>query len=247
VVGIGTVINMVAILLGSIAGVLVGHRMPERMRDLVTTVLGLVVLVIAAANIIAFTSAPLAADVGEAAPLLIVLGALLIGGILGSGLHIERRLESIGGWAQTRFSRSEGESGRARFVEGFVDASLLFCIGPLAILGAISDGLGNGIEQLVLKSILDGFAALAFAASLGWGVALSAVSVGLVQGIFTVLGLFAGEVLPDSYIDAVTATGGVLLLGVGIRLLKIKAIPVADLLPALVVAPVLVWVVSRFM
>ena len=88
---------------------------------------------------------------------------------------------------------------------------------------------------------------MAFAASLGWGVALSAVSVGLVQGVFTVLGLLAGEVLPDSYIDAVTATGGVLLLGVGIRLLKIKAIPVADLLPALVVAPLLVWVVSRFM
>jgi uncharacterized membrane protein YqgA involved in biofilm formation len=246
VVGVGTVINMVAILLGSTVGVFVGHRMPERMRELVTTVLGLVVLVIAAANIIAFTSAPLAADVGESAPLLIVLGALLIGGILGSGLHIERRLEVFGGWAQKRFSRNEGEAGRARFVEGFVDASLLFCIGPLAILGAISDGLGNGIEQLVLKSILDGFAALAFAASLGWGVALSAVSVGLVQGVFTVVGVLAGEVLPDSYIDAVTATGGVLLLGVGIRLLKIKAIPVADLLPALVVAPVLVWVVSQF-
>ena len=245
-VGVGTVINMVAILLGSTVGVFVGHRMPERMRELVTTVLGLVVLVIAAANIIAFTSAPLAADVGESAPLLIVLGALLIGGILGSGLHIERRLEVFGGWAQKRFSRNEGEAGRARFVEGFVDASLLFCIGPLAILGAISDGLGNGIEQLVLKSILDGFAALAFAASLGWGVALSAVSVGLVQGVFTVVGVLAGEVLPDSYIDAVTATGGVLLLGVGIRLLKIKAIPVADLLPALVVAPVLVWVVSQF-
>ena len=246
-VGVGTVINMVAILLGSTAGVFVGHRMPERMRELVTTVLGLVVLVIAAANIIAFTSAPLAEDVGESAPLLIVLGALLIGGILGSGLHIERRLEAFGGWAQTKFSRNEGEAGRARFVEGFVDASLLFCIGPLAILGALSDGLGTGIDQLVLKSVLDGFAALAFAASLGWGVALSAVSVGLVQGVFTVVGLLAGEVLPDSYIDAVTATGGVLLLGVGIRLLKIKAIPVADLLPALVVAPVLVWVVSRFM
>lgn len=245
-VGLGTLINMAAILIGSTAGVFVGHRMPERMREIVTTALGLMVLVIAAANIIAFTSAPLAAEVGEAAPLLIVLGALLIGGILGSGLHVERRLEELGGWAQRRFSRAEGQASRARFVEGFVDASLLFCIGPLAILGSISDGLGTGIDQLVLKSVLDGFAALAFAASLGWGVALSAVSVGIVQGAFTLVGVFAGQVLPESYIDAVTATGGVLLLGVGIRLLKIKAIPVADMLPALVIAPLLVWVISLF-
>lgn len=243
-VGLGTLINMAAILIGSTAGVFVGHRMPERMREIVTTALGLMVLVIAGANIVAFTSAPLAAEVGDAAPLLIVLGALLIGGILGSGLQLERRLESLGGWAQRRFSKAEGEAGRARFVEGFMDASLLFCVGPLAILGSISDGLGAGIDQLVLKSVLDGFAALAFAASLGWGVALSAVSVGVVQGAFTLVGVYAGQVLPDSYIDAVTATGGVLLLGVGIRLLKIKAIPVADMLPALVIAPVLVWVVS---
>ncbi len=245
-VGLGTVINMVVILIGSTAGVFIGHRMPERMREIVTTVLGLVVLVIAAANIVAFTSDSLVAEVGEAAPLLIVLGALLIGGMLGSGLHLERRLESLGGWAQERFSRKDGEAGRARFVEGFVDASLLFCVGPLAILGSISDGLGTGIDQLVLKSVLDGFAALAFAASLGWGVALSVVSVAVVQGVFTLVGVLAGQVLPGAYIDALTATGGVLLLGVGIRLLKIKAIPVADLLPSLVVAPFLVWVVSRF-
>ena len=243
-VGLGTLINMAVILIGSTAGVFIGHRMPERMREIVTTALGLMVLVIAAANIVAFTSAPLTAEVGEAAPLLIVLGALLIGGILGSGLQVERRLEELGGWAQRRFSSGEGEAGRARFVEGFMDASLLFCIGPLAILGSISDGLGTGIDQLVLKSVLDGFAALAFAASLGWGVALSAVSVGIVQGVFTLVGVFAGQVLPESYIDAVTATGGVLLLGVGIRLLKLRAIPVADMLPALLIAPVRVWTVS---
>ena len=243
-VGLGTLINMAAILVGTTAGVLVGHRMPERMRDIVTTALGLTIFVIAAANIISFTSPALAADVGGSAPLLIVLGALIIGGIIGSGLHLERRLENLGGWFQGKFSTKTGEEGRARFVEGFVDATLLFCIGPLAILGALSDGLGTGIDQLVLKSALDGFAALAFAASLGWGVALSALSVGVVQGIFTLAGVLAGQVLPASYIDAVTATGGVLLLGVGFRLLKIKAIPVADLLPALLVAPLLVWVVS---
>lgn len=243
-VGLGTLINMAAILIGSAAGVFVGHRMPERMREIVTTALGLMVLVIAGANIVVFTSAPLSAEVGEAAPLLIVLGALLLGGILGSGLHLERRLESLGSWAQRRLSPAEGEAGRARFVEGFVDASLLFCVGPLAILGSISDGLGTGIDQLVLKSVLDGFAALAFAASLGWGVALSVVSVAVVQGTFTLVGVFAGQVLPEAYIDAVTATGGVLLLGVGLRLLRIKAIPVADMLPALIVAPMLVWAVS---
>ncbi|MFZ4497865.1 MAG: DUF554 family protein, partial [Candidatus Nanopelagicales bacterium] len=144
-------------------------------------------------------------------------------------------------------SAGDSDDKRKRFVEGFVDASLVFCIGPLAILGALNDGLGLGIEQLALKSTLDGFASLAFAASLGWGVALSALSVGIVQGAFTILGALVGSVLSAALIDAITATGGVLLIGVGLRLLKIKSVPVGDMLPALVVAPILAALVALFM
>ncbi|MDP9497716.1 MAG: DUF554 domain-containing protein, partial [Actinomycetota bacterium] len=133
---------------------------------------------------------------------------------------------------------------RARFVEGFVTASLVFCVGPLAVLGPLSDGLGRGIEQLALKSTLDGFASLAFAASLGWGVAASALSVAAVQGSLTVVGAVLGDLLPEAQIAALTATGGVLLLGVGLRLLAVKPVPVGDLLPALVCAPVLTAVVA---
>jgi uncharacterized membrane protein YqgA involved in biofilm formation len=120
-----------------------------------------------------------------------------------------------------------------------VTSSLLFCIGPLAILGSLSDGLGDGIEQLSLKSSLDFFAALAFAATLGWGVAMSAIPVGIWQGFLTVMGVAAGAFLPDALIASITATGGVLLLGIGLRLLQIRQVAVGDFLPALVVAPLL--------
>jgi uncharacterized membrane protein YqgA involved in biofilm formation len=241
---------MVAILIGSGLGVLIGHRFPQRTRDTVTDALGLVTLVIGALSIVALTNTAFSDSVGTAAPLLIVLGALLIGGIIGSLLQIELRLERVGGWLQRKLIRkSAGDSDdkRKRFVEGFVDASLVFCIGPLAILGALNDGLGLGIEQLALKSTLDGFASLAFAASLGWGVALSALSVGIVQGAFTILGALVGSVLSAALIDAITATGGVLLIGVGLRLLKIKSVPVGDMLPALIVAPILAALVALFM
>ena len=241
---------MVAILIGSGLGVLIGHRLPQRTRDTVTDALGLVTLVIGALSIVALTSTAFSDSVGTAAPLLIVLGALLIGGIIGSLLQIEIRLEQAGSWLQRKLIRkSSGDSDdkRKRFVEGFVDASLVFCIGPLAILGALNDGLGLGIEQLALKSTLDGFASLAFAASLGWGVALSALSVGIVQGAFTIVGALVGSVLSAALIDAITATGGVLLIGVGLRLLKIKSVPVGDMLPALVVAPLLAAFVALFM
>jgi len=242
VIGLGTLLNVVAILIGSALGVLIGHRLPERTRGTVTDAMGLVTLVIGALNVVALLDEPFKEAAG--APLLVVLGALLIGGIVGSLLNIEHRLEQFGGWLQARLGRGKDDSSRGRFVEGFVDASLIFCIGPLAILGSLSDGLGQGIDQLALKSILDGFGSLAFAASLGWGVAASALSVGIVQGLFTILGALLGSFLAAALISSITATGGVLLIGVGLRLLRIKAVPVGDMLPALVVAPLLTALVQ---
>jgi uncharacterized membrane protein YqgA involved in biofilm formation len=241
--GIGTVVNVATVLLGSGIGVLVGHRLPHRTRDVVTDALGLVTLLIAALSALAVTDTVLSDAVGDSAPVLIVLGSLLLGGIAGSLLRVEHRLEGFGGFLQARLSRDRASVERRRFIEGFVAASMLFCVGPLTILGSLSDGLGNGADQLLLKATLDGFAAIAFAASFGWGVAASALIVLAVQGSLTVLGAALGSFLPDAHLSALTATGGLLLVGVGLRLLQIKHVPVGDLLPALIVAPLLTHVV----
>jgi uncharacterized membrane protein YqgA involved in biofilm formation len=176
--------------------------------------------------------------------MLIVLGSLLLGGIIGSLLGLEDRLEGFGGWMQQRLRRrltreSAGSADRQRFIEGFVTASLVFCVGPLTVLGSLNDGLGNGADLLYLKSALDGFAAIAFAASLGWGVGASAVALIGVQGSLTLLGAVLGDVLPAAHVAALTATGGLMLVGVALRLLRVKQVPVGDLLPGLLIAPLL--------
>ena len=248
--GLGTLINIIAIVTGSGLGLALGGRLPDRTRTVVTDALGLVVLLIAALNAAEVLSPELRAAVGGAAPTLIVLGSLLIGGIIGSLLRIEQRLERLGTLVRATLTRRmsavatapsqdspAGPSASERFVEGFVSSSLVFLVGPLAILGALSDGLGNGIDQLALKAALDGFASIAFAAALGAGVLASALPVLVYQGAFTLLGVALGSVLPDAHIAALTATGGLLLVGVALRLLRIRDLPVADLLPALFVAP----------
>jgi uncharacterized membrane protein YqgA involved in biofilm formation len=242
--GLGTVVNVAAVLIGSVIGVLLGNRLPVRTRDVVTDALGLVTLLIAGTSAMAVLDDDLADFVGDNAPMLIVLGSLLIGGIAGSLLRLESRVESLGGWLQIRLAGASGSVDRHRFIEGFVVSSLIFCTGPLTILGSINDGLGNGADQLFLKSALDGFAAIAFAASFGWGVAASVVTIIAIQGSLTLLGLALGDVLPDAHLAAITATGGLLLVGVALRLLRVREIPVADLLPALLVAPLLVALVG---
>ncbi len=240
-VGVGTLTNVVTVLIGAGLGMLIGHRLPERVRTTVTAALGLVTLLIAA-DAAADVAAPALVDaVGTAAPTMIVLGSLVLGGIAGSLLDLEARLEGFGGWLQARLSRRDAGGGetRERFIEGFVLSSLVFCVGPLTILGSLNEGLGRGADQLLLKSVLDGFAALAFAASFGLGVMAAALSVAVIQGSLTVVGVVLGDVLPDPHLFALTATGGLVLIGVAVRLLDLKPIPVANLLPALLVAPVL--------
>jgi uncharacterized protein len=240
--GLATLVNVATVLAGAVIGVALGNRLPTRTRDVVTDALGLVTLLIAGTSAIAVLSPELRDEVGDSAPMLIVLGALLVGGIAGSLLRLESRIEGVGGWLQRRLSGETGSAERARFVEGFVVSSLVFCSGPLTILGSLNDGLGNGPDQLLLKATLDGFAAIAFAASFGWGVAASAVTIVAVQGSLTLLGVALGDVLPDAHLAAITAVGGLLLVGVALRLLRIREIPVVDLLPALAVAPLLVEV-----
>ena len=239
IIGLGTLINVVAIVVGTIIGVLVGNRLSEKTSRVVTDGLGLVVLVLGGLNVMSLLDKELVTAVGPGIPLLIVIGAILIGGIIGSALKIEQRLEQLGTSLQKRFAGKGSKDSKEKFITGFVNASLVFTIGPLAILGALSDGLGQGIEQLATKSILDAFASLAFAASLGWGVALSAIPVGIWQGLITVLAFSVGAVVSAPLISALTATGGVLLLGVGLRLLQLRQVAVGNMLPALIVAAVL--------
>lgn len=283
--GIGTLVNTITVLVGAGIGIAVGHKLSQRVRDHVTDALGLVTLLIGFTSAFDVTAPQLREALGRGTPMLIVLMSMLLGGIAGSLLRLEHRLESLGGWLETRLAGKATRSaatraqapaataaggagsadpamtaadgdpveaaehltahpGRARFIEGFVTASLVFCVGPLTILGAISDGLGRGADQLFLKSVLDGFAGIAFAASFGWGVAASAIVVLVVQGFLTGVGALLGEVMNDVQITALAATGGVILVGLGLRLLKIKQVAVADFLPALVVAPLLAALVQ---
>lgn len=241
-IGLGTLINFLAIAVGASIGVLIGNRISQSARDIVTDALGFVTLLIGALSTVAILDNDLTQSVPRGAPVLILLAALVVGGLLGNALKLEARIENLGEKLKRKFA-SEGASSK-RFVEGFVSASLVFAVGPLAILGSISDGLGRGIEQLLLKSTLDFFAAIAFAASLGWGVAFSAIVVGIYQGFFTVLGFFLGEVLSLAAIALLNAVGGLLLIGVGIRLLRLRQIPVGDLLPALFLAPIFLALVN---
>ena len=259
-------------LIGALAGMAIGHRFPERTKGVVTDVLGLVTITMAGLSVAAVTDGAFRAATGSGAPILIVLGSLLLGGIVGSVLRIEARLGGLAALVHARFGRDEqgaygteahtrGDSDdepveepnspaaltpRERFIEGWLGATLLFCVGPLTVLGSVNDGLGRGIDQLALKSVLDGFAAMAFASTFGIGVLFSALSVAVVQGALTVLGMVLGDFLPEAHIAALTATGGVMLAGIGLRLLRIRDIPVGDMLPALLVAPLLTAAVLLF-
>jgi len=242
-VGLGTIINIFAIIGGAALGVLVGGRMLARTRTLITDLLGLITILGAVSALSPMWGDRYINAIPKGWTLLAILGSLLIGGIIGSALSLESRLDGFGEKLRVRF----GAHKESTFIEGFVSASLLFAIGPLAILGSVSDGMSTGIDQLVLKSSLDFFAAVAFAASLGWGVAASAIPVGIYQGSWTLIGLGLGNILEGYQVDAMTITGGVMLVCIGLRLLKIKEIPVGNLLPALFIAPIFVLVLNSFL
>lgn len=240
---LGTIINVFSILIGAGIGVALGHRLPANISRTLTDALGLVVLVIGGLNLMALTDSSFAAAVSSAGTLLVVLASLVLGSVLGSMLRIEQRLSHFGTWLQLKASRG---GDKEKFIEGFVNASLLFTIGPMAVLGALQDGLGQGFDFLALKSTLDGLTSVAFAAALGWGVAFAAIPVGIWQGLLTLLAASAGALMSDALVASITATGGVLLLGTGLRVLQIRMVSVADMLPALVLAPLITWAVASF-
>ena len=243
----GTLLNVGTVLVGSGLGLVLGGRLPERMRRTVLDTLGLFTVVLGVAQALEAFGDVLGDRLGRAA-VPVIIGSLLVGAVVGELLDLDARLEQLGGWLRSRTGVERGSAAggeasaaaRARFVEGFVVASLVFCVGPLTVLGAIRDGLVGDIELLAVKSVLDGFAALAFASALGVGVAFSALTVLGVQGAIALSATAVSAVLTEPVVAAMTATGGVLIVGIGLRLLDLRQVRVANVLPAIVVAPAVV-------
>ncbi|HEX3539559.1 MAG TPA: DUF554 domain-containing protein [Acidimicrobiales bacterium] len=227
--GLGTVVNVAAILAGSAIGLLVGHRFPDRVRETAFQGVGLIVLILGVQQAL------------ETRNFAFPLAAVVVGGVVGELLAIEGRLEALGERLRRRLSHDAG----AGFVDGFVSATLIFCVGPLSILGSISDGLGNGAQLLFIKAALDGTVAVVLASTLGIGVALSAASVLIVQGALTLAAGGLHALLSGRMIVETTATGGILIVAIGLRLLEIKRLRVGNFLPALVIAPVAVALFAR--
>ncbi|MHB1119880.1 MAG: DUF554 domain-containing protein [Bellilinea sp.] len=226
---IGTLINVATILVGGVLGLLLGTRLPERVRQTVIAGLGLFTLAYGFKLFVGTQNA------------LVVLGSLLIGVLVGEALQIDRGLHRLGSWLEARFMQVNGGVEDNRFVRGFVTASLVFCVGPMAILGSIQDGLTGDYQTLAVKSILDGFGALAFASSLGVGVLFSAGIVFLYQGGITLLAGTVQSLVTDAMMLEMSATGGVLLLAIAISsLLEIKHLRTGNFLPALIIAPLMV-------
>jgi uncharacterized membrane protein YqgA involved in biofilm formation len=232
---------MITVAIGSALGLLIGNRLSEKIQQSVVTGLGLVTLVVGMSN---------AQTTGN---IIIPLLSIVIGVIIGELLHIDEALERFGGWLQTRFAGGSSDNDldeavqhRARFINGFVTASLVFCIGPLTFVGSMQDGMGLpiGFQQLAIKSVLDGFAAMAFAASLGVGVAFSLITVLGLQGGLALLGAALGNFMSTPMINEMTAVGGLLLIGLSLVLLDIKRPRMANFLPALVIAPVMVAIAT---
>lgn len=224
----GTLLNVVTVLIGGGLGTLLGQRLPERVRQTVLYGLGLVTLV---------TGLRMALGTQN---ILIVMGSVLIGGILGEWWRIEDGLQALGERLQQRFKRGTG----SKLAEGFVTASLIFCVGPMTILGSIRDGMVGDYTLLAIKSLLDGFASLALAASLGIGVMFSAVTVLIFQGGLSLLARLAQFGMSEAMITEMTATGGTIIMGIGLILLDLKRIRVANLLPGIFIAPLVVAVLA---
>ena len=229
---IGTLINIVAVAFGGGLGTILGQRLPERLRQTVMHGIGLVTITLGIHMTL------------ETQNILIVMGSVLLGALLGEWWRLDAGLERLSEWLRAKVAQRLPESSMGRFTEGFITASLVFCIGPVTFLGAIQDGLTGDYTLLALKSMLDGFAALAFASSLGIGVLFSILTLLVYQGGLSLLAGLAQNLLTEPMIQEMSAAGGVLILALGLILLDLKKIRVANLLPALIIAPTIVAVLQ---
>jgi len=230
----GTFLNIATVIIGGVIGLIFGARIPDKLKETVIAGMGL------------FTAAMGIQMFLKTENPLIVLGSLLIGTLLGEWWRIEDGLQNLGKILEQRFSKA-GDDGSNKFVRGFLTASLLFCVGPMTILGSIQDGLTGDYNLLAVKSVLDGFASLAFTSTLGVGVMFSTLVIFVFQGGISLLAVELNAIVTPSMLNELTATGGVILIGLALSsLLEIKKIRVGNMLPALAIAPLIVWVLSLF-
>ncbi len=230
---LGTLINFGAIIIGGLIGMILGGRISERIKNSIISGLGIFTLLYAISLFIKTNNS------------LIVLGSILIGVLIGEWLHIQEGVEKMGVWLEARFSNSDELSERNKFIRGFLTTTLVFCIGPMAIMGALEDGISGNIQTLVIKSVMDGFAALAFASTLGVGVVFSSVMVLVYQGAISLLATQIQGVMTEAMILELTATGGVVLAGIAIsNLLELRKIRTASYIPALLIAPIIVYIID---
>jgi len=226
----GTLLNAATVLVGGILGTILGDRLPERIREQVVRGVGLFTLAL---------GMKFALDTGN---LLYLLGSIVLGGILGSLAGIDRRLNALGDALQRRFAAPGSTSTVS---EAFVTAAIVFCVGPLTFLGSIQNGLTGDAGLLTIKSVLDGFTAIALAATLGWGVLLTIAVILVYQGGLALGASVLAGLLSDPQLREMNAVGGLLILGVGLKLLGIRDVRVADFLPAILVAHLLVAAVIK--
>ena len=232
-IGLGTIINVATVVAGSAVGLLIGKRIPEAMRETVVQVVGLVTIAIGVKDAIGTHN------------MVFPLVGMVVGAIIGELLRVEDRLEKIGHVLKRRFAKTDESGEEHGFVRGFVTASLLYCVGPLTILGAIQDASGQTPQLYIIKGSLDGFISVIFAAIYGVGVMFSAVSVFIVQGTLTALGTSIDSLLDDRMRLELFSAGGLAVVAIGINLLEIKKIRLGSLLPGLVVTPLLVAIFAR--
>lgn len=225
--GLGTLINTTTVLAGGGLGLIIGNRIPDRVRTIIVQVIGLVTIAIGLRDVIKTDN------------MVFPLVGMVLGAIVGEMLRIEDRLESLGEILRRKFSKPGNES---KFVTGFVTATLLFCVGPLTILGAIEDASGKTPQLYIIKGTLDGFMMIIFSAVYGVGAIFSAASVFVVQGSLTLFGTSLDSLLDDRMRLELFSAGGLAVLAIGLNLLEIKKIRLGSMLPGLVITPLLVWI-----
>ena len=225
---LGTIVNTLAIIAGSVIGIVLKGGIPKKYNVTVMQAVSLAVILIG-------LKAALKTD-----ELLLVIFSLAIGSLAGEFARIEDRLEQLGQWLQSRFSKGGSDIGK-----GFVAASLLYCVGSMAIVGSLESGLAGNHQTLFAKSVLDGIASIILASTLGIGVALAAVSVFVYQGLITVTAAFMKTALVPAVISQMSAVGGLLIMGIGMNLMEIKKIKVGNMLPAIAV-PLVYFLVKKF-
>jgi len=236
--GIGTITNFLTIIGGTVVGLAVGRFIADQMRTTIEQAVGMVTIVLGVAT------------AAQSDNIVFPLVSVVLGGIAGEVMRIEHGFSVLGHWVKAKAEsalagRSREASFHPRFVEGFVTATLLFSIGPMSILGSIDDGLGRGAQILIVKSALDGLVSILFAATMGWGVALSAFVVAAYQAVMTLSASGLDAILDDRMVHEMSATGGLMVFGIGLRFMDVKPIRVGSLLPGLAIAPVLVALFAR--